>query len=83
MRTRKNNGKITDAQLHSQARGDNPFEPRWIMKPDAEGNIYWQKWNRNNGRVKVNKWKVWIDGEDGGEPTLMTVDEFCQGVQED
>lgn len=74
--------KISDAQLHSMARGDNPFTPRFIMKPDAEGNIYWQKWDRDNGRVKINKWLVWIDREVGksDDAELWTVEEFWRAI---
>lgn len=73
--------KISDAQLHSMKGGDNPFTPRFIMKPDAEGNIYWQKWDRDNGSVKINKWFVWIDrDDDSGEADLWTVEEFGRQI---
>jgi len=67
-------------QIKGQAiDGDNPFTPRFIMKPDEEGNIYWFKW-KNRKPLKINNWIVLIDKEDGEGDVDMTMIDFYKWV---
>jgi len=78
MTTPKNKISFPANQISGRAReGDRPFEPRWIGRPDAEGNIYWFKW-KNRKPLKVNNWLVMIDKNDGNGEGWMTMDDYYE-----